>query len=196
MLKTWTVRNFKSIRDETLLDLAALTVFAGANSSGKSTLLQSILLTAQTLGNPVSTREVVLNGRILRLGGLNDLGSHKAGQSGHVDPITIGFSYSNSSPDPRVMRASRYSPITTDVYNDILRSIRCSYTFSTDPNATTTEQSNLQPIVLHCKLQAIYRIKTSDGNVEEIESSVSVSRSTHTPQERAQIFELNYNSLS
>ena len=46
MITKWKVFNFKSIRKETELDLGLLTIFAGANSSGKSTFIQSVLLIA------------------------------------------------------------------------------------------------------------------------------------------------------
>ena len=51
MITKWKVFNFKSIREETELDFGPLTIFAGANSSGKSTFIQSILLIAQTLAH-------------------------------------------------------------------------------------------------------------------------------------------------
>ncbi|MCW5600160.1 DUF3696 domain-containing protein [Nitrosomonas sp.] len=73
MITKWKVFNFKSIREETELDLGPLTIFAGANSSGKSTFIQSILLVAQTLANKVSSRSVVLNGSLTSLGQFDDL---------------------------------------------------------------------------------------------------------------------------
>ena len=56
MITKWKVFNFKSVKKETELEFAPLTIFAGANSSGKSTFLQSILLIAQTLSHKVSSR--------------------------------------------------------------------------------------------------------------------------------------------
>lgn len=53
MITKWTVSNFKSIVKETSLDLATLTLLAGPNSSGKSTILQSLLLVSQTLSHKV-----------------------------------------------------------------------------------------------------------------------------------------------
>ncbi|GIW56399.1 MAG: hypothetical protein KatS3mg082_2803 [Nitrospiraceae bacterium] len=35
MITQWKLFNFKSVRNETNLELAPLTIFAGANSSGK-----------------------------------------------------------------------------------------------------------------------------------------------------------------
>ena len=75
MITSWRVSNFKSIRDATELQLAPLTLFAGANSSGKSTFIQTILLVAQTLANKVSSRSVVLNGALTSLGQFDDLKS-------------------------------------------------------------------------------------------------------------------------
>lgn len=61
-LETWAVQNFKAIGyAET--PLRGLTVIAGANSSGKSSLLQSLLLNAQS-----EDQEVTLNGNLVRLG--------------------------------------------------------------------------------------------------------------------------------
>jgi AAA15 family ATPase/GTPase len=62
MLTKWSVENFKSIRDEANLDLAPLTIFAGANSSVKSSFIQSILLIAQSLSDKDGSRPLVLNG--------------------------------------------------------------------------------------------------------------------------------------
>ena len=60
MLQNCTLEHFKSVYDRVTLPLAPLTVFAGANSSGKSTLIQSLLLTAQTVQSPVGSRSIVL----------------------------------------------------------------------------------------------------------------------------------------
>ncbi|HXR33520.1 MAG TPA: AAA family ATPase [Verrucomicrobiae bacterium] len=49
MITKWKIGNFKSVRTSTALDFAPLTIFAGANSSGKSSWIQSILMISQTL---------------------------------------------------------------------------------------------------------------------------------------------------
>lgn len=71
MLTRWILENFKPIRDRVDLPLAPLTVLAGLNSSGKSSLLQSILLVAQTLSNQRVDEPLVLNGHFVRLGARN-----------------------------------------------------------------------------------------------------------------------------
>lgn len=44
-----TVGGFKSIRDDQTIEIRPLTILAGANSSGKSTIMQPLLLMKQTL---------------------------------------------------------------------------------------------------------------------------------------------------
>ena len=68
MLKRLTIGNFKPINGTHSLDLKPITVLAGLNSSGKSTVLQSILLLSQTLSNPNPEKTLILNGNIIQLG--------------------------------------------------------------------------------------------------------------------------------
>ena len=65
MLKRWSIENLKSFRGRTNIDLAPINVFAGANSSGKSTIIQSILLLKQTLQYAQPNRAIALNGPLL-----------------------------------------------------------------------------------------------------------------------------------
>lgn len=63
----WSVANFKSI-DHAIIPLKPLTVLTGANSSGKSSLIQSLLLLSQS-----SDDEIILNGPLVRLGEPSDV---------------------------------------------------------------------------------------------------------------------------
>lgn len=62
------VVNFKSIASAQL-EPSQLTVVAGSNSSGKSSLLQALLFAAQSLGEPTP----VINGDLVRLGEASDV---------------------------------------------------------------------------------------------------------------------------
>lgn len=73
MLTKWAVKNFKSFKSLTPIDLSMVNVIAGANSSGKSTLIQSILLLKQTIQYGPEDRPLALNGPILRLGSFKDI---------------------------------------------------------------------------------------------------------------------------
>lgn len=61
------LHDFKSVADASV-DLCPLTVVVGANSSGKSTLLQSILAFTQAVRSDVGGPEFPLNGEFVRLG--------------------------------------------------------------------------------------------------------------------------------
>src|ERR1022692_288517 len=75
MITKWKLFNFKSVKNETPLSFGPLTIFAGPNSSGKSTCIQSVLLMCQTLRNQIGSRSVILNGVLTRLGQFSDLKS-------------------------------------------------------------------------------------------------------------------------
>src|SRR5712692_2636592 len=68
MLKSWSIENFKPIVNSGELKLAPVTVLAG-----QSSLLQSILMIAQTLSNQVPDRALLPNERIVQLGTFEDI---------------------------------------------------------------------------------------------------------------------------
>ena len=72
MIKKLRLRNFKAFEDTGSLDLKPITVLAGPNSGGKSSILQSLLLLKQTLeGRP----EINLNldGQYLQCSAFSEL---------------------------------------------------------------------------------------------------------------------------
>jgi predicted ATPase len=89
MFTRWTISNFKSIREPISLDLAPLTIFSGINSSGKSTLIQSILMVAQSFMSVVDDEALILNGRLLQLGRMRDMLHY----GNHDQPMEIGFDW-------------------------------------------------------------------------------------------------------
>jgi predicted ATPase len=89
MITRWTIGNFKSIAAPVEIEMAPLTLVCGANSSGKSTILQSILAVAQTFRSSNQTRALTLNGQLTRLGLFRDL-LHAGGEK-QVEAMHIGF---------------------------------------------------------------------------------------------------------
>ncbi len=73
VIKKWTIENFKSFKGETSLDFEPLTLICGANSSGKSSVIQSILLIKQTVQHAQPSRPIALNGPLVRLGAFSDI---------------------------------------------------------------------------------------------------------------------------
>jgi hypothetical protein len=100
MLTEWTLSNFKSFRQKTIIDLAPITLFVGANSSGKSTIIQSLLLIKQTLEYAAPNRALALNGPLLKIGTFRDLRSSSATED------TVGLSWKMTCEDMSRRRPS------------------------------------------------------------------------------------------
>lgn len=56
------VQGFKSLYEECSIEIRPLTILAGANSSGKSSIMQPVLLMKQTLEAPYDPGALLLNG--------------------------------------------------------------------------------------------------------------------------------------
>ena len=176
MITKWKVFNFKSVRKETELEFAPLTIFAGANSSGKSTFLQSILLVAQTLSHKVSSRSVVLNGALAKLGQFDDLRSIDS----EADQIVIGWTC-RPVHDPRTTRtrpaALRRGPTFYGRPGMSLSSISCEIAFDTDESGSKREVTQIQPQLFSSMLEVLSRDEEG-GDTCRIKSRVD-AHDTH-----------------
>jgi len=181
MLKVWTLQHFKSVCDKTTLELAPLTVFAGANSSGKSTLIQSILLTAQTLQSPVRSRSIIMNGHIVRLGAFKDVvsNSHK------YDVIFVGFQLIPSSEDRLGVSASVRRYISPSMVRN-LASIDCHFTFSAGDANQEIEELQLQPRLEGSGIKTIFKVEETSR-----EEEILIFRSSKSIKDRLTQYQLS-----
>jgi predicted ATPase len=76
-----TVEGYKSIVKEQSIDIAPLTILAGANSSGKSSMIQPLLLLKQTLEAPYDPGPLLINGPTLKFTSSDQFMSGKAGKA-------------------------------------------------------------------------------------------------------------------
>jgi len=172
MITKWSVSNFKSITKETSLALAPLTIFAGPNSSGKSTILQSLLLISQTLAHKVGSRSVVLNGALTRLGQFDDLKSHK----GESDQITIGWECHPTEDAQMAINENMRFPGLFMVYGrriDSIKEITCKLSFDANPGSPERDFYQLQPQLFLFTMSLLAR---SEDNTDR-RHEVTVSRS-------------------
>ena len=164
MITKWKVFNFKSIREETELDFGPLTIFAGANSSGKSTFIQSILLVAQTLAHKVGSRSVVLNGALTSLGQFDDLKSN----GGESDQITIKCTYRPlPDHDAAVGRRSQFRPRGAIYYgprSNQIQEIACEISFDADASSSQRDLFQIQPRLFATQLSCTSR---DEDNVDQ-----------------------------
>lgn len=87
-LRSIALSNFRSV-DSTRVALRPLSVILGANSSGKSTLLQVVLAACQAIRDGSSATKFPLNGTLQSLGTYENIYNFQA--SGSNEPIRFGF---------------------------------------------------------------------------------------------------------
>lgn len=106
MIKHFGLRNFKAFRDTGEIEIKPITILAGANSSGKSSIIQSLLLLKQSLES--DKHEVIdLEGRYLQASGLNDLTFGKPGRSSSRIGLHFNIESSEYASEAQI---SRYFP--------------------------------------------------------------------------------------
>ena len=176
MITKWKVFNFKSIREETELDFGPLTIFAGANSSGKSTFIQSILLVAQTLAHKVGSRSVVLNGALTSLGEFDDLKSNGS----ESDQITIKCTCQPlPDQDSRLQSQSHRTRRSTIYYRPLIdqfEEIACEISFDADPSGPQRDLFQIRPQLFATSLSCVSR---DEDNVDQ-KADIAIRQSNKT----------------
>lgn len=90
------VKGFKSIAEECAIDIRPLTILAGANSSGKSSIMQPLLMLKQTLEAPYDPGPLLLYGPNVQFTEVSQFLSTLVGEKGADRfQIRIGTSISN-----------------------------------------------------------------------------------------------------
>lgn len=92
MIKSLTIKNIKCFENETF-EFNSLTVLCGANSTGKSTIIQTLLLLRQSYNEDrFASQEIALMGPYFSIGHLSDLISHNIRESQlviQIDQLTF-----------------------------------------------------------------------------------------------------------
>src|SRR5437667_8835305 len=83
------VAGFKSISDEQKIEIRPLTILAGANSSGKSSMMQPLLLLKQTLEASYDAGPLQLNGPDVKFSLADQLLS-RTGRRHSLDSFHVG----------------------------------------------------------------------------------------------------------
>ncbi len=76
MLKSISLENYKCFKEKTDIEIAPLTVLCGVNSSGKSSILKSLLMLKQSYESEYTTQAISFNGKWVDNGFFNDVVYH------------------------------------------------------------------------------------------------------------------------
>lgn len=183
MITEWTISSFKSIGDKTTISLAPLTIFCGVNSSGKSTVIQSMLLISQTLASKVSSRSVVLNGSLAKLGQFDDLKTVNS----QAEDISIGWKCRPIESFDPLGALSRTSPIGPRSSHLLISSVEqidklsCSLAFTAGGTGAEHDLQQLQPQLLR------FSMHHHESDTEKLKSSVSITRLPKDNQFKAKL---------
>ena len=168
MIKEWKLNNFKSIDMEKDLEFRPLTIFTGANSSGKSTILQSILLVTQTLQSPIASRSILLNGWFKKFGTYSDIVNRRDDKKN----IKFGFTLSNEGASERDMMY-RFR------YNEEVKSVNCEFELSSDG-----KEECLQPVLLYTRL-----VTNTKNEKQETKDILDIKKSGERSPEEITVIE-------
>lgn len=134
MFTSLRVHNFKSYSDSGHVPLRPLTLIVGANNAGKSSLLQSILLLAQTVEDRVWTQPLVTSGSLVDLGGFLDILRGGSGASKNERAVTLELSMGEDSADA----VAFFRP------KEMIRPIDLKVSFTFDPTANQIHVSTVK----------------------------------------------------
>lgn len=84
------IEGFKAIGDRVDVELRPLTLLAGANSSGKSSLMQGLLLLKQTIESPYDPGPILLNGPHVRFTSIDQILHTGVSKASRVSGFSIG----------------------------------------------------------------------------------------------------------
>ncbi len=110
MLRSFRLERMKAFKDTGWIELAPLTILIGANSSGKSCLLQALLMLKQTWESRDRQAPLIIDGRYAQLGSYEELAHRHEGTHSvviHLDMKAEDIFYSHS----RVMVGKSIKPI-------------------------------------------------------------------------------------
>lgn len=93
MLKSIELENYKCFKEKTNIEVAPLTVLCGINSSGKSSIINSLLLQKQSYDDSSISNNMKLNGEYVKSGRFKDMSFQ------HIaEPISFTTSYTLNKP--------------------------------------------------------------------------------------------------
>jgi predicted ATPase len=106
MIDQLSLQNFKAFRKLDGLEVKPITVLCGTNSSGKSSILQSMLLLKQTVESQNPNQTLLLNGRFVHLGALENIIYRKEIEN----PLSFDLTFT-VRPDDRTPRTRSTIPL-------------------------------------------------------------------------------------
>jgi hypothetical protein len=159
--------------------MSKVNILAGANSSGKSSIIQSILLLKQTLQYGSPNRPFAFNGPLLRLGAFNDVRNTAASDK----PIAFDFEFKVEEQGYSRENASWLRTVSKNSFSEGRRLSRIGLRIEISENTQTDiEQefgSKSVPTILSAKM--VLHIEDANGSTQESSLAYHSDESNFTP---------------
>ena len=119
MLKSISLENYKcfeklKVDDKEELEIAPLTVLCGVNSSGKSSIINSLLMLKQSYESNSTSNNMKINGSYIKAGTFEDISKDRTKQ-----PITFNVTYKLDRPPERYKRKQKISKFDVTAFKTL-----------------------------------------------------------------------------
>jgi hypothetical protein len=142
------IKGYKSLADETKLEIRPLTILAGANSSGKSSVMQPLLLLKQTLSSPSDPGVIELAGPNVQFNKYEQMFYHCPGKGKSAKEMKFGFSLGDQRKPDRLDVTYRLSDNSLRLDRQeitIQKDKKTAITMHLRPGRLTEEETNALP---------------------------------------------------
>ena len=124
MITSIQLKNFKCFRDSGSIDFSRITLLTGANGTGKSTVMQSLLLLAQSVKEKVDSEGLRFNGDYVWLGNYQDIVNAHSTKKGidiciHSESNNVKHVFDSSYDANPLDEVARFTKLTEDDHNYI-----------------------------------------------------------------------------
>lgn len=172
MITNMSLKNFKSFKELSTLQIKPLTVLCGANSSGKTTLLKSLLTLKQSYESSLTYDALILNGEYANNGFFEDVvfqGTADTFTLSHTffikNPFYLGRRIKKKTANLQTYKALRKIFLDTNEYPDSFE-IKTETTFSSKSEGALGRSSIIHKYILDISVNMGEKITTSRVSME------------------------------
>lgn len=145
MITSLSLSNFKSINNFDPLLFKNFAIICGSNSSGKSSIIQALLMLSQTFSSRYLKSSIALNGPLVRLGSFSDILDYTSEAKSITIKIEMAFTQDQ-------------------LWISGIRSVFLEYTFGGKDDPNKAYDGDFHPGIV----RGLVRVKNSDGETESI----------------------------
>jgi predicted ATPase len=176
MIEVINLKNYKCFKNATDVRIAPLTLLCGVNSSGKSSILKSLLMLKQSYENQESSNTMTFNGKYVKCGRFGEISTQS-----NNEPITFKVSYELKKPTRftsnrhPVRKESRHDITAFKNLNQVYRKFNAD-SFKVTTEITVEKSGSLIAIDDNILLEQKMQVAAMRSGVVICESSIHMKK--------------------